>query len=180
LLKESTHPKAKSRHGFQGSRQQGRTGRTVRISRGRTALNVHRNRGGQQLCFLRVLARISRLSYNINWHRNRGRSWARFSGHRKSVQSVRTCTEFKGPYCHKFWAHFSRYWHVFQGIYTAGFSVQSWQNFGHKFRGQSVQHLLLGQSYSVRISGSEIEDSSEATEQEVQISLCKFLKMNML
>jgi hypothetical protein len=55
----------KEQHGFRGSRQQGRTGRTVRISEGRTTINVHRNRGGQQLCFLRVLACFSRLSYNI-------------------------------------------------------------------------------------------------------------------
>jgi hypothetical protein len=55
----------KEQHEFRGSRQQGRTGRTVRISEGRTAINVHRNQGGQQLCFLRVLARFSRLSYSI-------------------------------------------------------------------------------------------------------------------
>jgi hypothetical protein len=65
LQEESTHPKANNRHGFRGNRQQGRTCRMVRISRGRTALNVHRNRGRQQLCFLRVLAHISMLSYSI-------------------------------------------------------------------------------------------------------------------
>jgi len=88
LQRKSTHPKADSRHGFRGIRQQGRTGRMVQISRGRTPLNVHINRGGQQLCFLRVLARTSRLSYNINWQKNQGRSWARFFGQRKSIQCV--------------------------------------------------------------------------------------------
>jgi hypothetical protein len=129
----------------------------VRICGVPTTLNVHRNRGGQQLCFLRVLARISRLSYNINWHKNRGRSRARFSGKRKSIQSVRTCKEFKGSYCHKLWVHFSRYCDVFQGICIARFSVQSWKNFGQKFQGQSVHHLFPGQPYSVRISGTKIE-----------------------
>jgi hypothetical protein len=33
---------------------------------------VHRNWGGQQLQFLRVLACIPRLPYNICWHRNWG------------------------------------------------------------------------------------------------------------
>jgi hypothetical protein len=36
-----------------------------------------------------------------------------FSWQRKSIQSIWTCIEVKGPYCHKFWAHFSEYWHVF-------------------------------------------------------------------
>jgi hypothetical protein len=147
------HPKVISRHGFRGNRQQGRTGRMVRICGVPTTLNVHRNRGGQQLCFLRVLACISRLSYNINWHKNRGRRWARFSGKRKSIQSVRTCKEFKGSYCHKLWVHFSRYCDIFQGICIARFFVQSWKNFGQKFQGQSVHHLFRDSrqiSYSVR------------------------------
>jgi hypothetical protein len=55
----------KEQHRFRGSRQQGRTSRIVWISEGCTSINVHRNRGGQQLCFLRVLARFSRLPYNI-------------------------------------------------------------------------------------------------------------------
>ena len=55
----------KEQHGFRGNIQQGITGRTVRISEGRTPINVHRNRGGKKLCFLRVLACFSRLSYSI-------------------------------------------------------------------------------------------------------------------
>jgi hypothetical protein len=55
----------KEQHGFQGSRQQGRIGCTVWISEGCTSINVHRNRGGQQMCVMRVLACFSRLSYNI-------------------------------------------------------------------------------------------------------------------
>jgi hypothetical protein len=108
LLKESTHPKAKNWHSFQGSRQQGRTGRTVWICGGRTAFNVHRNRG-QQLKFLRVLAHIIKLSYSIYWHRNRGN------------------------YCNKFLRVFSYslaqilrvVQHSLQGVVHVGFSVQS-------------------------------------------------------
>jgi hypothetical protein len=78
---------------------------------------------------------------------------------------------------HKFWVHFSRYWHVFQGIFPAGFSVQSWQNFGHKFRDSPYNINCWDSRTVVRISGSEIEEQSYRN---VQISLCKFLKMNML
>jgi hypothetical protein len=55
----------KEQHGFRGSRQQGRTSRTVRISEGRTTINVHNFRGRQQQDFLRVLARIPRLPYSV-------------------------------------------------------------------------------------------------------------------
>ena len=106
----------------------------VRICGVPTTLNVHRNRGGQQLCFLRVLARISRLSYNINWHKNRGRSRARFSGKRKSIQSVRTCKEFKGSYCHKLWVHFSRYCDVFKAFVLLGFSYSVGRILGKNFK----------------------------------------------
>jgi hypothetical protein len=59
------HPKAKSSTDFEAADNKEEQAVPYGFLRGRTTINVHRNRGGQQLCFLRVLACISRLSYNI-------------------------------------------------------------------------------------------------------------------
>ena len=102
----------KEKYGFQGSRQQGRTGCTVRICGGHIAFNVHRNRGGQQLQFLRVLTCIPRLSYNIYWHRNRGNC----------------CNEFLSVFLYSPYSLeriLRVVQHGLQGVVHAGFSVQS-------------------------------------------------------
>jgi hypothetical protein len=67
-------------------------------------------------------------------------------------------------------AHFSR--HFFLLVF-----IQSWQNFGHKFRDSPYNINCWDNRTVVWISGSEIEEQSYRN---VQISLCKFLKMNML
>jgi hypothetical protein len=73
---------------------------------------------------------------------------------------------------------FSRYCDEFQGICIARFFVQSWKNFGQKFQGQSVHHLFLGQSYTVRISGTKIEKlfqtvlKASLLSKKTEISLC--------
>jgi hypothetical protein len=130
LQKLGTHPKATSRHGFQGSRQQGNNSPYSTDLRGRTTFNVHRFRGEQQHEFLRVLAHIPRLSYSFSRHRNRGGCWARFSEVRK-IRTVRTdLHRIRGPYCHKFWARFSRYLARFSSIALLGIFVQLQQKFG--------------------------------------------------
>jgi hypothetical protein len=103
------HPKAKNWHSFQGNREQGRIGRTVRICGGRTTFNVHKNRGGQQLKFLRILARIPRLPYSIYWHKNRSNC----------------CNKFLSVFSYSLARILRVVQHILQGVVHAGYSVQS-------------------------------------------------------
>jgi hypothetical protein len=94
---------------------------------------VHRNRGGQQQQILRVLACIPRQPHCIYWHRFRGACWAQISWERKSIQSVRTCTEIEGHTVQKFGHIFRGGWHEFQGIFLLVIPYSLCRNFGTNF-----------------------------------------------
>jgi hypothetical protein len=113
----------------------------VRICGVPTTLNVHRNRGEQQLCFLRVLARISRLRTTLIGTKIEEGAGHDFLGNEKPYS----------PYGH---AKNSRgrtvinYGCIFQGIVT----------FFKAF-------VLLGFSYSLgRIFGKNFKDSPYITD----------------
>jgi hypothetical protein len=104
------------------------------------------------------MAHIPRKPHNIYWHKNRGACWAQISEKENPYMSVQTCTEFEGRTVHKLWAHFSRSIGTsFKVLFLLGIPYSLSRNLAQESR-QSIQHLLLGQPYSVRISGTEIEE----------------------
>jgi hypothetical protein len=93
-------------------------------------------------------------------HINRGRCWARFSGQRKSIQSVRTCTEFEGHTVTNSGHIFQGIWHVFQSIVLLSISVQLQQKFGMQIEDSPYSILCWDNRTVVWISDSEIEEQS--------------------
>jgi hypothetical protein len=172
------------RHASQGNKQAQITRQqtTINISpystdlRGRTTFIVHSFRGEQQHEFLEILACIPRLSYSAFQAQKSRKVLGTFSGQRKSVQSVRTCTEFKGRTVINYGRSFQGVGQVFKAFALLGFSYSCSRDLARKTRivrtAFNVVTVVQWYGFLVQKSRSKLQDCPD--------KFVKFLKMNML